>query len=156
MLPECAPSTKLQTSNRKPQTVRSTVERLLPKFNKENAFVSANWRTTKGLSAIFSCYISLLVPSSYQYHIGDVPYIFHICSICVPYIFQYYIDLEYIWNTIGKWIDYLLFRSVMMATSSRVSGERNEFSVWSLKSLKGLKGLGFLLTTRSLIITFLA
>jgi len=112
---------------------------------------------------LFCCYISLLVPSSYQYHIGDVPYMFHMYSIYVPYIFQYYIDMEHIWNTIGKWIDYLLFRSVMMATSSRVSGERNEFSVWSLKSLKSLKFerfrvpcLRFLLTTRSLIIIFLA
>ena len=80
-------------------------------------------------SGCFRCYISLLVPSSYQYHIGGVPYIFHICSICVPYIFQYYIDMEYIWNTIGWWIDYLLFISVMMTTTWRRRYERNVFRV---------------------------
>jgi len=80
-------------------------------------------------SGCFRCYISLLVPASYRYHIGGVPYIFHIFSICVPYIFQYYIDMEYIWNTIGSWIDYLLFISVMMATTWRRRYEMNVFRI---------------------------
>ena len=71
----------------------------------------------------------MLVPPSYRYPIGDVPYIFHICSIYDPYIFQYYIDMEYIWNIIGSCICYLRFFSVTVLILWRVSGERNAFRV---------------------------
>jgi len=43
----------------------------------------------------------MLIPPSYQYHIGDVPYMFHMCSIYGTYIFHPYIDMEHIWNTYG-------------------------------------------------------
>ena len=124
----------------------------------------------------FSQYFSLLVPPSYRDPIGDVPYIFHICSIYDPYIFQYYKDMEYIWNTIGSWIYYLWIFSVMVLTSWGVSEERNafrvpcsvfrvpclkglKFEVWSLKGLRLKMCTAFnvqLLTTRSLVPAFLA
>ena len=66
---------------------------------------------------LFCCYISLLVPSSYQYHIGDVPYMFHMYSIYNPYLFQYYISIEYIWIIYGTLFSHLFEMSNMMVTS---------------------------------------
>jgi len=59
------------------------------------------WILKKKFSC-FNYFNRMLVSSSYQYHIGDVPYMFHMCSIYDPYIFQYYKDMEYIWNIIGS------------------------------------------------------
>ena len=53
-------------------------------------------------SVILFVILVLLIPPSYRYHIGGVPYIFHMCSIYDPYIFQYYKDMEHIWKIYGK------------------------------------------------------